>query len=315
MGSKPVLKIGHLKITDHLILGVTKDKYERGIETFKYFDLQTVPLVGWNQVGNALRNSELDGAFILAPYAMNLFASKPDIRLVLLGHRTGSVIITSKRANIQKVEDFKGKTIILPLYLSVHTILMHKLLAEKGLSLGLGKDVMFEVDAPVNMPEIIEWDEGGTIGGFIVAEPFGTKAVLGGYGTEFCLSQEIWPNHPCCVLVMRNEVVEKMPDAVFELTQSLVKSGAFVSKFPEAAVPIAMQFLNQPEPVVRRVLLEPVGRVKTGELFPVLEDLERIQTYMAEHINIDTGSTHAMSTKVDMEKLVDPRFAQAAGAH
>lgn len=314
MGSKPVIKIGHLKITDHLVLGITKDKVERGIEKFQYSDLETVPLIGWNQVGSALAAGDVDGAFILAPYAMNLFSSRLDIRLVLLGHRTGSVIITNKRANIHKVEDFKGKTIILQLYLSVHTILFHKLLTEKGLTFGLGKDVMFEVDAPVNMPEIIEWDEGGTIGGFIVAEPFGAKAVLGGYGDEFCLSQQIWPDHPCCVLVFRSEVVTKHPDAIFELTQSLVKSGNFVAQQPEAAVPMAMKFLGQPEPIVRRVLLEPVGRVTTNRLFPVLEDLEEIQTYMDQHINIDTGSSHAMSQKIDLEKFIDQRFAKEAGA-
>ena len=34
MAEKPILKIGHLKITDHLILGVTKDKLLKSEESF-----------------------------------------------------------------------------------------------------------------------------------------------------------------------------------------------------------------------------------------------------------------------------------------
>ena len=68
-----------------------------------------------------------------------------------------------------------------------------------------------------------------------------------------------------------------LQDQPFKVLECLVKSGAFVAKYPEAAVPMAMKFLGQPEPIVRRVLLEPAGRVKTGELFPVLDDLDRIQ--------------------------------------
>jgi NitT/TauT family transport system substrate-binding protein len=35
MPDKPVIKVGHLKITDHLILGLTKQKVERGAEDRK----------------------------------------------------------------------------------------------------------------------------------------------------------------------------------------------------------------------------------------------------------------------------------------
>jgi NitT/TauT family transport system substrate-binding protein len=307
MADKPVIKIGYLKITDHLILGATQSRLAKGEEAFNALTLQTVPMVGWNQVGNALRAGEVDAAFILAPYAMDLFYAGLDIRLILLGHRTGSVLITNKRAHIKTLEDFKGKTIILPLSLSVHHMLLHKLLAEKGLSVGPGKDVSFEVDAPANMPEIIQWDESGKIGGFIVAEPYGSQAVAAGYGEEFALSKDIWPDHPCCVLVMKRELIGKHPDAVQELVSSLVKSGTQIASDPAGAIPVGAAFLGQPEAVVRRVLTEPADRVKTDRLLPTLPDLDMIQTYMTEKIQ-------AMSGKVDLEKLVDPQFAKAAGA-
>jgi NitT/TauT family transport system substrate-binding protein len=308
MATKPVLRIGHIKITDHLILGVTLDKVARGEERFQHFDLENVPMQGWNQVANALRGGEVDGAFMLAPLAMDLFYAGLDIQLVLLGHRTGSVLVTNKRAHIQTIKDFKGRAIVLPLYLSVHTMLFYMLLEKEGLTIGPGKDVNFEVEAPAAMPEILQWDETGSVGGFIVAEPFATQAILGGYGEEFALSKDIWPNHPCCVLVLKREMLGRHPEAVAELTQSLVNSGNFISENRAGTIPIAQQFLGQPVEVVTRVLTQPVDRVKTDQLYPKLEDLELIQTYLTQ------PNVHVLSGKIDLEKFVDPQFARAAGA-
>ena len=39
MPEKTTLKIGHLPITDHLILGVTVDKLSYGKETFQYAEV------------------------------------------------------------------------------------------------------------------------------------------------------------------------------------------------------------------------------------------------------------------------------------
>ena len=152
MSDKPTIRVGHLRITDHLILGMTKDKLEKGEESFKYLNLETVPMVGWNQIGAGLKDNTIDAAFILAPYAMELFHTGLKIKLVLLGHKTGSVIIKNKAANIQKIEDFKGKTVLIPYHLSVHHLIFDRLLREKGLTVGPGKDVVLEVEAPTNIP-------------------------------------------------------------------------------------------------------------------------------------------------------------------
>lgn len=307
MGNKPVLKIGHLRITDHLILGVTKYKIQKETENFQYSTIETIPMVGWDYIGDSLVKGEIDSAFILAPYAMELFHSGEKIKLVLVGHKNGSVIITNKRLNIQKVEDFKGKTVLIPFHLSVHYMLFDRLLKEKGLKVGPGKDVVFEVAAPSQIPEYMAMDESGEIGGFIVAEPFGSQVIKEGYGVEFALSKDLWPNHPCCVLVFRDEIISKYPEAVQELCDSLVKSGLLIDQKPDVAAKIGAAFLNQDLDVVLKVLTEPRDRVKTTELMPSLNDLDKIQNYLAT----ESGS---MSGKIDLEKFVTFDFAKNAGA-
>jgi NitT/TauT family transport system substrate-binding protein len=307
MSNKPVIKIGHLKITDHLILGLTKFKILKGNEVFQHSTIETIPMVGWDYIGDALVKNEIDGAFILAPYAMELFHSGQKIKLVLFTHKNGSVIIANKRLNIQKVEDFRGKTILIPFHLSIHMMLFDQLLKKHGLQPGPDKDVIFEVAAPVQIPEYMAMDENGDIGGFIVAEPFGTQVIKEGYGVEFKLSKELWPNHPCCVFVLKEEIINKYPEAVQELCDSLVKSGLLADQKPDVAAKIGAEFLTQPVEIIESVLTNPRDRIKTTELLPVLEDLDKIQTYLSA-----AGS--AMSGKVDLEKFVDLRFAKQAGA-
>ena len=311
MANKPVLKIGHIKITDHLILGVTDAMNGKGNHSFDSFILENVCKTGWNQVADGLLDGELDGAFILAPTAMDIFKAGAGIKLLLFSHKNGSIIVTNKAANIRNIEDFEGKVVLVPYQLSIHNYLFHKMLADKGLRLGTGEDknatVTIEVMAPVMMPEAIEYDDEGEIGGFIVAEPIGSKAIAAGYGEEFCLSKDLWPNHPCCVFVARDEVIEKHPDALHELVESLVRSGCFIKDNPSEAAKIGSNFLGQEQSVVERVLSEPKDRITTHELFPHIDDLNTIQDYMCDVM-------HVMRSKIDMERFVDTRFAETAGA-
>ncbi len=307
MPEKTSIRVGHLPITDHLALGMTLDKIEKGEETFEYLDLQTKKFGGWNPLSDELRSGALDAAFILAPIAMELFHSKGSINMVLQAHKSGSIIVTNKRANIHELKDFKGKSMLIPHYLSAHHMLFDKLLRESGLEVGAGKDVIFDVVAPSEIPEIMEWDEKGTVGGFIVAEPFGTQVVKAGYGDEFKLSKDIWPNHPCCVLAVSKEIVAKSPQAVLELTKSIVNSGQMITNDTERAVAVGSKFLNQQPDVVRFVLTQPHDRVTFNEMNPVFDDFEFMQTYL-------TGTIAAMSGKIDLEKFIDTRFAKIAGA-
>ena len=75
MATKPTVRIGHLRITDHLILGITKFKLLKEAEAFQYSNIETIPMIGWDYLGDALKDGNLDGAFMLAPYAMELFHS------------------------------------------------------------------------------------------------------------------------------------------------------------------------------------------------------------------------------------------------
>ena len=307
MADKPTLKVGHLKITDHLILGIAQELSKQNVAPMSSFNLETQTYLGWNQVSAAMMSGDIDICFILAPTAMDLYKAGVKIKLILFAHKTGSILIKNKAAGINSIQDFKGKMIAIPYQLSVHHMLLHQLLTENGLDPGAGKDVGLEVMAPSQMPQAVQEDEEGEIGGFIVAEPFGSQAIIEGYGEELYLSKDLWPKHPCCVVVAKDEVIEKYPDAVQELTNNLVKAGSFVQENIAEATKIGAAFLGQSENVVKKVLTDPADRVMTSELLPVVDDLSKIQDYMCDKMNVLKG-------KIDLDKFVDLKFAKEAGA-
>lgn len=310
---KLLLNVAHIQITDHLNLGVLKHLISAGKFEPKHFELQTRCMAGWNPVQQALESGEVDAAFVLAPIAMDLFAYDVPIKLVLLAHKNGSICVrkktTESTSNLQQF--FKQKTFYIPHAMSIHHMLAHMFMREIGLKPGVpGKedvDVIFEVVPPVRMPEFLGTNPDAC--GFMVAEPMGTKAIAEGSANLLFLSGELWENHPCCVLAVRDEIIEEHGDALQEFTSMLAQAGDFVFKRPETAAEIGVGFLDPNKalglkvPILKNVLKENKG-IRTNDLFPIPEDFDKIQQYMVKEMGI--------GNLIDVNKFVDTRFAENA---
>lgn len=310
---KVKLRVAHIQITDHLILGVLKDKIEKGEWSPKHFELETHCMGGWNPVEQALDKGSVDAAFILAPIAQDLFAHGVPIKLTLLAHKNGSAFVRNSKGDYAKpyADFFEGKSFLIPHKLSVHHMLAHMFFEKNGLNASLEKGddvhVNFEVVAPVNMPEFLAASQ--NVAGFMVAEPMGSKSVAAGIAQMQFLSGELWENHPCCVVAIRDDFAGPHEDAVYEFTQMLVEAGKYISEFTEDSSQIGVDFLD-PEgklglaaPVLFNVLTTPYG-INTNDLFPIIQDFDNMQRYM--HDALGVGSL------VDLEKFIDSRYAEVA---
>lgn len=316
INGKVQMKIGHIQITDHLTLGILKHQINTGEVSPRFFDLETLCMPGWNPVQEALEKNTVDGAFVLAPIAMDLFGFDVPIQLVLLAHKNGSVFVRNSLYNVDDYGEvknfFKYKVIDIPHKMSIHNMLAHKYLTGLGLKPGVpgqqnAINVRFEVVPPIQMPKIMK--ENNNVGGFIVAEPIGSNAIAKRIADLQFLSSEIWDNHPCCVTAMQKDFIDAYPEAVFEFTSLLVQAGKFIENHHDMAAEIAVSFLDPQKTlgltteVLKKVLSTPKG-IKMNDLYPVLEDLDSIQRYMHDSMNI--------GVLIDIEKFVDLRFADAA---
>jgi len=312
---KVIIKCAHIQITDHLILGVLKHFIDSGHYTPKYFDVQCECMISWNPVGNALEEGTIDAGFVQAPVAIDLFSINVPIKILLLTHKNGSIAVRTYNANEPGIDPqtlvhyLTNKCLYIPHMLSVQHMLAFKYFQEIGLSPGLSDNpdanLFFEVLPPVLMPQfLVDNDE---VGGFSVAEPIGSLAIQQGKAERIFYSGEIWNNHPCCVLAMRDEMINTYPDAVQEFINMLVMAGRFITDNLEESSKIAVSFLDPQnnlgltEKLIRQVLSQPSG-ITTDDLMPNLEDIDYLQKYM--HKTMGFGSI------VDLEKLVDLRFAQ-----
>lgn len=307
------LKMAHIQITDHLTLGVMKHMIESGQKTPDHFDLETQCMPSWNPVQEALETGRVDGAFILAPAAMDLFSYDVPIRLVLLTHRNGSIMVRNKIGKYIKPyqQFFKHKSFFIPHKMSIHNMLAHMYFTQMGLRPGVaGKEavnVLFDVVPPIQMPNFL--GDNPEACGFMVAEPIGSRAIAGNIAEQQVLSSELWENHPCCVAVFREEFIRDHEMAVQEFVNMLVEAGQFIPNNVEKAAEIAVNFLDPQKQLglqaglLQKVLSDPKG-IRTDDLYPVKEDLNTIQEYMADKMGV--------GRKVDLDRFVDMRFADVA---
>jgi len=308
------INAAHIQITDHLTLGVLDHMMTSGEMKSDYFSLKTHCMTSWNPVLKALEQGQVDIAFVLAPIAMDLFSAGVPIRMVLLAHKDGSISVRNKKYPIQgrHIDYFKNKTFYIPHLLSVHHMLAHMFFKEIGLHPGLSGthenvNLFFEVAPPVNMMTFMA--ENIDSCGFMVAEPIGSQAIAANIANLLFYSNDLWDYHPCCVVAVREELIASQPDAVHDFVRLLIESGDYIKSNPGAAAEIAVSFLDPNKklglqyPLLSRIL---VGKdaVKTNDLFPELEALDRMQRYM--HDNMKIGSI------IDLEKFVDTSFAEAA---
>ncbi|MCP4107957.1 MAG: ABC transporter substrate-binding protein [Desulfobacteraceae bacterium] len=310
---KVKLKIAHIQITDHLALGVLKSLIDKREMIPRYFELETHCMRGWNPVRESLGKGTVDAACVLAPIAMDLFGFGTPIKLVMLAHKTGSIFVRNRQGEYQRPYQnfFKNKSFIIPHNMSIHHMLCHLFFTNIGLKPGVagerGVDVHFEVVDPILMPQFLS--NNADAAGFMVAEPLGTKAIASGIAELQFLSNELWEHHPCCVVAMREEIIGQYPDAIHEFAEMLVQAGRFIQKRPELAAEIAVAFLDPNKklglkvPLLKNVLTEAQG-IKTGDLYPSIDDLDKIQRYMVNQMGL--------GTLIDLEKFIDTQFADVA---
>jgi len=314
VGGRVELNVAHIQITDHLALGALKHRIEQGDVEPVHFDLTTNLKAGWNPIQEGLENGEIDCAFVLAPIAMDLFAYDSPIKLVLFAHKNGSTFIRSRNYDprFDSLQSFyRYKVVDIPHKMSVHHMLAHQFLKELGLKPGVpGKkaiNVRFEVVPPIKMPEIMKENE--DVAGFMVAEPVATKAIVGEIGNLEFYSASRWDNHPCCIVAMQEDFIQKYPEAAQEFVSLLIDTGEYIENDKIRAAKIAVSFLD-PEgklglnpQVLQNVFSQPKS-IRWDGLYPAAEDLDKIQRYM--HDVMEIGRI------IDLDRFIEKRFADEA---
>ena len=286
---KPVLKVGYLPITHSLALLVA-DHLNAG--KYKNLNLELVKFSSWPELIDAYSSGGIQAASELLVLALAAAERGVPESVVAISHRHGDILTAA--LDINSVADLKGKRVAIPHRMSVHNILLALALKKEGLTL---KDVEWIELPPPDMPAALAQ---GNIKAYIVAEPFGAQAILGGYGKPLLNAGEIWPNYICCGLVVNPSFKTRYPEATKEFLDSFVAAGKFIDANRTEAIHIAREYINVEEKALEQSLTYDVTysdlRVKPNEV-------ERLQKYALE-LNL-------LKKPVDLNSLLDTSLVAA----
>ncbi|MFV0480685.1 MAG: ABC transporter substrate-binding protein [Campylobacteraceae bacterium] len=291
--AKPKIKVGYIPITDHLTI------IAKGLEAYQNVEFEPVKFSAWPDIVEAIRAGAIDGAFLLSHISIQLKLQNVPVKGLMAGHRNGSVITVKNTDEINKVSDLKGKNIAVPSRFSLHFALIQKVLKDNGIN--PDTEVKLIDMAP---PEMVSALANGKIDAFIVAEPFGAQAMAQKVGKPLMYTGEIWSNHICCILNMREEVIANHKDAVQELVTGFIKTASYIEKNPLEASVLSRKFLGQKPEIIEFVIESPKNIVNYNDLIITKNDFDITQDYM-----INYGVTKA---RIDETQYLDNSFAQNA---
>lgn len=214
---QPVIRVGYLPITDHL-LAMVGHSINRGP-----LEISLRKFLSWESLANSLRMNLLDAAFIMAPLAMALRNAGVPLVYVLDGYHVGSAITVRKGKNVARGE--RALRVGLPCAASTHNLLLSDMV---GIDLNARPpDMKIHYRGPSYLLNALKADE---IDAFFCAEPWSTKALREGYGYVWMHSKDIFPEHLCCILVVREPFLKNRGDLVSSYLRLLHQANEYLIK-------------------------------------------------------------------------------------
>ena len=296
---KRKLNVAYIPVTCHLACPVTDF-----ISRYSLDGTLFVPRMfqGFPEIKEALISDRMQVGFMVAPMAIALVAQGVPIKIVYLGHRYGSAVVVRKDGPVHSVRDLAGKTIAIPSRFSDERLIVFKALKQNGLS---GSDVHMVEMAP---PDVAGALAAGAIDAFSMGEPFPSQAELGGFGRVLFHAREYWPDYMSCVVVVRQDAIDRRARAVQVLVDGIARSGLWLDQGQphreHAADFVARYYYRQRPDILRHALTQPLDRVIYTRLSPRQADFDMVRDLM-----IETG---VLDKRIPFEAYVDTRFAEGA---
>jgi NitT/TauT family transport system substrate-binding protein len=260
---------------------------------------------GFPEIKEALISNQMQAGFMVAPMAIALRAQGVPVKIVYLGHRYGSAVTVRKDGPVKKFADLKGKTIAIPSRFSDERLILFRALAANGMS---ASDIRMVEMAP---PDVAGALAAGAVDAFSMGEPYPSQAEMAGFGRILFHAREYWPDYISCVLVVRDDVIEKKPEAVQVLVDGIARSGLWLDNPPKrqarrehAADFVGRFYFRQDPRLLKWALTKPLDRVQYQPLTPLRNDFELIVKLMRE--------TGVLDRDIAFEEYIEPRFAEGA---
>ncbi|WP_198683739.1 ABC transporter substrate-binding protein [Peristeroidobacter agariperforans] len=258
---------------------------------------------GWPEIKESLMAGRIQAAYMLAPLVMDLADKKIPVKIVSLGHRSGAVIMVRTDSPYQKFRQLAGKRIAIPSRFAVDFLFLRKMLAQEGMT---PADIEIMEMPPPDMPAALY---ANAVDAYCTGEPFGAAAQSAGYARPLRMTRDEWRNYICCVLTVREELIQSNRPLVQSLVNHVLGAGQWLDLQQanrDKAVQIAAgrEYFNQDPNIIRFVMENPTDRVTYGDLRMIRAEFEELM-----QLSIEAGT---IKHPIAYDTYMDESFAKVA---
>src|SRR5580704_7967855 len=303
------LVVGGLPVTCNLTLpvacvakGVSNKSAPAGAKSFQF---QYTKFNGWPEIKESLMAGRIQAGYMLAPLVMDLADKGIPLKIVSLGHRSGAVIMVRTDSPYQHFRQLAGKRVAVPSRFAVDFLFLRKMLAQEGMT---PQDIQIVEMAPPDMPAA---HYANAVDAYCTGEPFGAAAQRAGYARPLRMTRDEWRNYICCVLTVREELIQENPAMVQDLVNQVLGAGVWLDQQQEnrtkaVAIAAGREFFNQDPKIIQFVMENPTDRVTYGDLRMIRAEFEDLM-----QLSMAAGT---IKQSIPYETYVNETFAKNARA-
>jgi NitT/TauT family transport system substrate-binding protein len=203
----------------------------------------------------------------------------------------------------QNFKQLAGRRIAIPSRFAVDFLFLRKMLARENMT---PQDIEVVEMAPPDMPAALY---AKAVDAYCTGEPFGAAAQRAGYARVLRMTRDEWRNYICCVLTVREELIEGNRPLVQDLVDHVLGAGVWLDAKQEnrtkaVAIAAGRNFFNQDPNIIQFVMDHPTDRVTYGDLRMIRAEFEELM-----QLSIEAGT---IKHPVPYESYLDESFAKAA---
>lgn len=302
-GQAQTLVVGGLPVTCNLTLPVACVAKSVAPQSSQPVGFQYSKYSGWPEIKESLMTGRIQAAYMLAPLVMDLTTKKIPLKIVSLGHRSGAVIMVRTDSDYKTFSQLKGKRIAIPSRFAVDFLFLRKMLAQENMT---HSDIEIVEMPPPDMPAALY---AKAVDAYCTGEPFGAAAQKAGYARPLRMTRDEWRNYICCVLTVREELIQAQPDVVQDLVNHVMGAGAWldqgmVNREKAVAIAAGRHYFNQDPNIIRFVMENPEDRVTYGDMRMIKDEFNELM-----ELSVAAGT---LSKPVAFESYVDETFVNNA---
>lgn len=285
-----VVHLGYMPVITNLAAPIL-DRVTRDSEDLRFKSLK---FSSFAEMAEALRNDSIQAAFMIAPLSIVLHQQGEGVKVIYIGNRHESTLVTRKSLNIERLADLTGKTVAVPMRYSGHNLSILKLLDEHSL---IGKVNVVEM----NPPDMASALSTGALDAYYVGEPFAAQTLRSGDARLFHYVENVWPGFICNLVVVKQSFIDGNPQVVKQLVSGAARSGIWASKHTDSAAEIAAEYWNQEKALITYAMTTPPGRIVYDQFVPKQSELQQMADLMVKY---------GLITSNDIDGLVEDKFAK-----